>query len=171
MTALTYTAVAGRPHRAYLKYLEIWLPKAIAMIAKPPAEVSVVLLGDMKMAALHEQFMAVPGTTDVLTFEIDHDARGRCTSGEVVICVSYAKREANRRGLAVENELLLYALHGVLHLSGFDDLDPKAHRRMHDTEDRILRAIGVGAVFARAGLQRSLRSRLNKHLRVEPRTK
>ena len=147
MTALSYTAVAGCPHRPYLAYLRRWLPKALAEIKRPPAVVAISLIGDTKMAALHEQFLKIAGPTDVMTFELDHDARGRCTEGEVVICASYAKREAKRQGHDVRRELLLYALHGVLHLSGFDDLNERDHRRMHKEEDRILVAIGIGAVF------------------------
>ena len=147
MTALSYTAVAGRPHRPYLAYLRRWLPKAVAEIKRPPAVVAVSLVGDTKMAALHRQFLNIAGPTDVMTFELDHDARGRCTEGEVVISASYAKREALKRGHDVRREMLLYALHGVLHLSGFDDLSEREHRRMHREEDRILTEIGVGTVF------------------------
>lgn len=150
MTSLHFTAAAGKVHQPYLPYLKRWLPKAVALIKRPPSEVSVVLVGDTKMAELHEQFMNIPGTTDVLTFELDHSSRGQCTAGEIVICVPYARREATRRKIAPRTELLLYALHGVLHLSGFDDLATADHRRMHREEDRILTAIGVGAVFAKA---------------------
>lgn len=147
MTALSYTAVAGCPHRPYVVYLRRWLPKAVAEIKRPPAVVAVSLVGDTKMAALHRQFLNIDGPTDVMTFELDHDARGRCTEGEVVICPSYAKRESKTRGHDVRRELLLYALHGVLHLSGFDDRTDRDHHRMHREEDRILTAIGIGPTF------------------------
>ncbi|MGC4031507.1 MAG: rRNA maturation RNase YbeY [Tepidisphaeraceae bacterium] len=149
MTSLHFTAAAGKVHRPYLPYLKRWLPKSVALIKRPPVEVSIVLVGDKKMAELHQQFMNIPGTTDVLTFELDHDTRGRCTAGEVVVCVPYARREAALRKIAPRTELLLYALHGILHLSGFDDLTPAEHRRMHREEDRILTAVGIGAVFAK----------------------
>lgn len=148
MAVLTFTAVAGCPHLPHLAYLERWLPKAVKHVPKAPAEISIALLGDSKMAALHKQFMNIPGPTDVLTFEIDHDARGRIIAGEVVVCVPYARREAARRKSDVNHELLLYALHGVLHLSGYDDLTPKDHARMHAEEDRILEKIGIGRIFS-----------------------
>ena len=47
--------------------------------------------------------------------------------------------------------LLLYALHGMLHLCGFDDRTAAGFKRMHGTEDRILTRLGVGPVFAPAG--------------------
>jgi rRNA maturation RNase YbeY len=100
---------------------------------------------------LHEQFLGIGGPTDVLTFELDHDARGRVVAGEVVVCVPYAKLEARRRGVAVEKELLLYALHGMLHLCGFDDRTGRDFAIMHRREDEILKKLGVGTVFAREG--------------------
>ena len=150
MSVISYTADAGRPHLPFIPYLEQWLPKAVELIDLTPSEISIALVGDTKMAALHEQFMQVPGSTDVLTFELDHNAQGPVTSGEIVVCVPYARREAKRRKIRAEQEVLLYALHGVLHLSGFDDLTPVDHQRMHDEEDRILEQIGIGAVFRSA---------------------
>ena len=148
-TEIAYTSIASCPHKAYVKFLKRWLPKAIAQVRKPPKEISIVLIGDTKMAALHESFLNVPGTTDVLTFETDHTPKGRITAGEIVICPSYAKREARRRKLDVNHEILLYAVHGVLHLSGYDDRTEAEHKRMHKEEDRILTAIGIGEVFAK----------------------
>jgi probable rRNA maturation factor len=149
MTELSYTAVAGPVHLRFVTYLKRWLPKAIGMVRKAPAEISIALVGDTKMAALHKTFMNVGGSTDVLTFEIEHDSRGRVTMGEVVICVSHAQRAAKLRGIDIRHELLLYALHGVLHLSGYDDRTQTEHERMHKEEDRILRRIGIGPVFNR----------------------
>lgn len=149
-TAYTFTAVAGCPHLKYLPYLKAHLPKAGRLLKRPLAEVSIALVGDSKMAALHEQFMNIPGPTDVLTFELDHDRRGRCVGGEVVICVSYAQRQAKKRKIDIKKELLLYSLHGLLHLAGYDDLTPADYAKMHREEDRILSAIGVGPVFGPA---------------------
>ena len=94
------------------------------------------------MADLHQRFMGIPGPTDVLTFELDHDARGRTVAGEVVVCVPYALRQARRRRIAPRDELLLYALHGMLHLGGYDDRTPADFARMHRREDQILGADG-----------------------------
>jgi len=82
---------------------------------------------------------------------LEHDARGRVVAGEVVVCVPYAVREAARRGVEARKEVLLYALHGMLHLCGFDDRTQRDFVRMHQREDDILKRLGVGAVFAREG--------------------
>jgi probable rRNA maturation factor len=100
------------------------------------------------MADLHEQFLGLPGPTDVLTFPLETNLRGQVVSGEVVVCVPEARRQAKSRKLPVERELLLYALHGMLHLAGFDDRTDADYRRMHRTEDMVLSKLGVGKVFA-----------------------
>ncbi len=60
-------------------------------------------------------------------------------------------RQARQRGHSVERELLLYAVHGLLHCAGFDDHGTAAFDRMHAEEDRILRAIGIGPIFIAGG--------------------
>ena len=91
--------------------------------------------------------MGIEGTTDVLTFPLDLDARGRPLSGEVYVNVNHARRESKTRGIPLQNELLLYALHGMLHLSGYDDRTNRDFAKMHEKEDDILRQLGLGPVF------------------------
>ncbi len=102
------------------------------------------------MADLHVRFMGVAGPTDVLTFPLDEDGDGRVTAGEVVVCVPEARRRARDEGHPAAAEVLLYAVHGLLHLCGYDDRTAADFRRMHRTEDDILGRLGVGPVFDRA---------------------
>ena len=99
------------------------------------------------MSRLHERHLGIGGPTDVLSFELEHDGRGRVIGGEVIVCVTEARRQARRRGTNVESEMLLYALHGILHLAGFDDTTASGYRAMHQMEDDILTRLGVGPVF------------------------
>jgi len=123
------------------------LRKAHAELRPPLQELSVALVGDNEMSKLHEQFLGVSGPTDVLTFPLEQDDRGRDIAGEVVVCVSEARRQATINGNSARKEVLLYALHGMLHLSGFDDRTPVGFRKMHRTEDEILKQLGIGPVF------------------------
>jgi probable rRNA maturation factor len=137
---------AGR-FAANAQSLHRLLLSARGLVNAPLRQLSIVLIGDRMMAELHDRFMGLPDPTDVLTFPIDLDARGRPLSGEVFICVPHARRTAKSRGIDVQNEVLLYALHGMLHLCGFDDRTERGFARMHRKEDRILQQLGVGAVF------------------------
>jgi probable rRNA maturation factor len=123
------------------------LHAARALVKARLREMSVALVDEKAMARLHEEFMEIKGPTDVLTFEMEHDRKGRVTAGEVVICVPYAARAAKSRGIELKHELLLYAIHGMLHLCGYDDRTPAGYEIMHRREDEILSALGIGAVF------------------------
>lgn len=111
------------------------------------------------MSKLHQQFLNVPGPTDVLTFELDHDTKGRVISGEVIVCLPEAARQAKKNNSTVQKELLLYALHGMLHLSGFDDRTARGYRAMHRKEDQILTRLGVGPVFSAGVSRRDLKAK------------
>jgi len=143
--SLTIAPAAGKAH---VPYLRRHLRAAHRLLKPPLAELSVALVGDRKMSDLHQQFMNIAGPTDVLTFPLDVDARGRPISGEVVVCVPEARRQGKERNVPLERELLLYALHGLLHLCGYDDRTDRSFRAMHRTEDEILTRLGVGPVFA-----------------------
>lgn len=141
---LEFHAKAGKVHLPFLRRM---MRKVLNRQNPDLRVLSLVLVGDATMSRLHERFLNIAGPTDVLTFELDYDTRGRVTNGEVIICVPEARRQARKHGTKVEHELLLYCVHGLLHLTGHDDLDDASHRKMHRAEDRILTAIGVGPVF------------------------
>ncbi len=135
------------PHRQFSSFLRKHIVAAHGIVRPPLSELSLALVGDQKMADLHLQFMNIPGPTDVLTFPLESDKRGRPVSGEVIICVPEARRRCRETGGKLREELLLYALHGLLHLCGYDDRTDRAFQAMHRKEDQILRKIGVGPVF------------------------
>ena len=133
------------------------LREACRLIRPPMRELSIALVDDGQMAKLHAQFLGIAGPTDVLTFELEHDDRNRVIAGEIVVCIPEARRQAAARGVKIADEVLLYALHGMLHLSGFDDRTERGFRAMHRREDQILTALGVGPVFNRPPPSRTRR--------------
>jgi len=141
---LTLSATCGRQ---YLTYLRQHLPRAAALLKHRPARFGVLLTGASRMRLLHRRHCNLDSPTDVLTFPIEFDRLGRCTHAEAVVCVPVARQRASEHKTSVEKELLLYALHALLHASGFDDTTDRGFRRMHLMEDRLLIQIGVGAVF------------------------
>lgn len=111
-------------------------------------EVRLRIVADPEMDALHRRTTGIAGTTDVLTFDLRDLGLGPLDV-DIVACLDEAARQAAARGHAPERELLLYALHGILHCLGHDDHDEAAFARMHAAEDAVLTAIGVGPVYAR----------------------
>jgi rRNA maturation RNase YbeY len=148
---LSVTAATGA---ALVTYLRRHIVAAHAILKPPLAELSIALVGDRRMAELHEQFLGIAGPTDVLTFPLEVDRRGRPLAGEVVVCVPEARRRSAVEGTGLKQEVLLYALHGLLHLCGFDDRTRSAFAAMHRTEDAILTSLGIGPVFSARGASR-----------------
>lgn len=91
-------------------------------------EVSVVLVSDRRMAELHRRFLHEAGPTDVITFQ----------HGEIFVSPETARRQARRFGTSLEDELRLYIGHGLLHLHGFDDKDPRSSADMKLTQEKLV---------------------------------
>jgi len=112
------------------------------------------IVNDDAMAALHEQTMGLPDTTDVLTFDMRDEQRaaeeGEAVELETVICADEAERRAQELGHPVRHELLLYCVHSLLHVQGHDDVTAAKSRRMHAREDELLVTLGVGTVYGSA---------------------
>lgn len=111
----------------------------------PLAELTITLVDEDAMAALHEQWMDLPGPTDVMSFPMDELRPGRDDEepaegvlGDVVLCPSVARRQAVTAGHAVGDELLLLTTHGILHLLGFDHAEPEDEREMFDLQRTLL---------------------------------
>ncbi|MFH1109938.1 MAG: rRNA maturation RNase YbeY [Planctomycetota bacterium] len=113
------------------------------------AHISVALVDDTAMARLNRDHLGHDGPTDVLSFDLRDAINGNSAiDGEIVLSLDTAARQARQRGHTVEAELALYAVHGTLHLLGYDDRRKADAARMHDMEDEILSSVGFGVVYA-----------------------
>jgi len=114
--------------------------RVLAAEGRGGAALSVTVVDDARMAALHERYLGVAGPTDVLSFPLEDglDAGGAPLVGEVVVSADTAAREAEARGLPFERELLLYVVHGALHLLGYDDQGETDRRRMQARQEELL---------------------------------
>lgn len=95
------------------------------------AEVEVSLIDDETIARVHADFLDDATPTDVITFH----------HGEILISLDTARREAPLHGNTIEEETLLYLIHGLLHLNGHTDLREPDRERMHRRQEQILRSV------------------------------
>lgn len=105
----------------------------------PPGELSIALLTEAELAAVHAAFLNDSSPTDVITFPGDP---AEDFAGEICVSVERAQYEAAERGLSFSEELTLYLVHGWLHLAGYDDCDDCSRAQMRDGEARILHWLG-----------------------------
>lgn len=101
-------------------------------------EVSVWLCTDDEIADLHQRFMNIPGPTDVITFPGDLDGPEGPYLGDIAVSFDTAAEQGREAGHSVQRELAYLALHGLLHLAGYDDLDPESREEMIARQDALL---------------------------------
>lgn len=104
----------------------------------PEGELSVAFVGDAEIARVHGEFLDDPTVTDVITFPGAAPRGAPPFAGEIVINVSQARRAGPAHGQAAGAELLLYLVHGWLHLAGFRDGRSAEAAAMRAAEARAL---------------------------------
>lgn len=104
-------------------------------------DVSLAVVDDDEIHELNKQYLDHDYPTDVLSFVLERD--GDHLEGEIIVSVDTASRMAEQVGWSPGNELLLYVIHGALHLVGFDDQDPQSLAAMRAAERKHLAAFGL----------------------------
>jgi probable rRNA maturation factor len=101
-------------------------------------DLAISIVDEARMSELHEEWMDLPGPTDVLSFPMDemkpHDIDPGIV-GDIVLCPQFAAAQA-KNGL--ESELALLTIHGVLHCLGYDHTEPVEEKVMFELQESIL---------------------------------
>jgi probable rRNA maturation factor len=97
------------------------------------------VVDDPKIHELNREFLEHDWPTDVLSFALDD--RDDHLDGEIVLSADTAAVAAQEHGTTAADEQLLYVIHGMLHLIGYDDLSPADAERMRSAEQHYLLAI------------------------------
>jgi len=142
-----------RSRRLSLPRLQSLAENILRAAGAARAELSLLLVGDRSMRSLNHRYRHKDRTTDVLAFPMRHVRprftlhASRFTSsmlGDVVISVPQAERQAARAGHALEHELTVLVIHGLLHLLGYDhERSAREARRMQQRESLVLRRVGA----------------------------
>ncbi|MEA3440331.1 MAG: rRNA maturation RNase YbeY [Chloroflexota bacterium] len=109
------------------------------------ADLSVIISDDAYIHELNLKFRKIDSPTDVLAFpseETDIDT-GRTYLGDVILSRTRAQAQAQAAGHALESELQLLVVHGVLHLLGYDHTDEESKGRMWTAQGEILESLGL----------------------------
>lgn len=99
-------------------------------------EISLNLVGEAKIKGLNKKYRGKNQITDVLSFPLDEaglQKYGILPLGDIFICLSFAVKEAERRGISLKQELAWLTTHGFLHLLGYD------HERSKREVDKMFR--------------------------------
>jgi probable rRNA maturation factor len=115
------------------------------MRVHPLSELSVILVDVDAMEQLHLQWMEEAGPTDVMSFPMDELRPGKEGEelpqgllGDIVLCPEVALKQGKTAGHAMDDELQLLTVHGVLHVLGYDHEESEEEREMFALQKRIL---------------------------------
>jgi probable rRNA maturation factor len=128
------------------------LRKAVRLVLREEgvaaATVSVAIVDDECIRGLHRDYLSIDSATDVLSFVLEESKSE--LEGEVIASAETAAAAAARFGWPADDELLLYVIHGTLHLVGYDDCDSKSRLKMRARERRYLASFGLAPRYGEA---------------------
>ena len=96
--------------------------------------VTLILVDDDELLELNRAYLGHDYYTDVITFSLER----KPLEGEIYISVDRAREQAADVGVRLGDEILRLAIHGTLHLAGYDDITDAQRRHMTTLEDRYL---------------------------------
>jgi len=106
-------------------------------------KMNVVLVNSDTIQQFNRDFLQHDYPTDTISFPIEDRRDEGHLEGEVLVCTEIAKERAKEFGWSAEEELLLYIIHGMLHLTGFDDGLPEQQAMMQEKEREYLAMLGI----------------------------
>ena len=98
------------------------------------AVISCAVVTDEEIHAINRQYLGHDYPTDIITFPLEV----KPLEAELVISAETARRQARDYGVRLREECVRLAVHGILHLTGYDDGDEQARRRMKRKEDALV---------------------------------
>ena len=124
------------------------IAQVLENLEETECELSLLLTDDAEIRRLNKTYRSLDQATDVLSFPQDEEAvneSGETLLGDVVISVETAARQAEEHHLSFNEELILLAIHGILHLLGYDhERSPQDARVMKDKTQMIFESLFPG---------------------------
>jgi probable rRNA maturation factor len=121
-----------------IKRIRQYVRKIFSFLNTPYKRISLVFCDNSLIESLNKRFFKKVYPTDVLSFPLKDDF-DKDYLGEIVVSVEEAVGNANRYRKSWENELILYVIHGILHLLGDDDKNVKKRKVMRQREKKIMK--------------------------------
>lgn len=108
----------------------------------PDCELTLAFIKDDEMAELHQKWMDLPGTTDVMSFPMDelrpNDPEPGIL-GDIVISPVVARAQAEKAGHTFDHEVKILAAHGLLHLIGYDHQELEEEKIMFALQEDLVK--------------------------------
>jgi probable rRNA maturation factor len=120
------------------KTLDALVRFVLAAEGMKPGRIDLAIVGEREIAASNRQYLNHAGSTDVISFDLS-DCLTPGLTAQIIVCAPMATRQAKYHGLTARQELMLYIIHGLLHVTGYDDLSVRQHAKMAARQDELLK--------------------------------
>lgn len=118
--------------------LKLILERALAAEAADEYAITVVLTDRETIHRMNRDYLGHDYPTDVLSFDLTDADSEAALEGEVYVDMDMARERYAEFGSSFQEEVFRYAVHGLLHVLGYDDATDEQRKRMHDLETRYL---------------------------------
>lgn len=108
------------------------------------SDMTIMFVDPDPIAVLHERWMGLEGPTDVMSFPMDElrpgdsNAQPEGILGDIIICPWVAQQQAVAAGHSTMEEMMLLAIHGTLHLLGYDHSTSQQEKQMFGLQRQLL---------------------------------
>lgn len=116
-----------RIDRGFLEKVGKRVFKCLSLDKLGITDVSLVIVGEVKIRELNKKYRKKNKVTDVLSFDY----------GEIFICLPQAKKQAKKFGHSLKKELAILLIHGLLHLAGYDDETKRGYNKIVKAQENI----------------------------------
>ena len=117
--------------------------RTLSHLEKPEMDITLRLTGDAEMRQLNQTFRGIGSSTDVLAFNQDtiDPETDRLYLGDIIISIDRVIQQAQDHAHTADNEAAFLAIHGTLHLLGYDHAESEEKRKMWKLQEEIFRQV------------------------------
>ena len=118
--------------------------KALKHFAREKAEANIIFVSEKEILRVNKTYLNHHYVTDVISFNHERppfDLGEPWAFGDVYVCYSVARKNAPKFKHTILQEMMMYAVHGCLHLSGMDDHAPADRAEMDRQAEKIIKAV------------------------------
>jgi probable rRNA maturation factor len=128
------------------------LQKAAEMEDTGPSEVSVTIVSKERIQEINKEYRQKDSVTDVISFAMEEMGKDETEIiggdetrflGDIIICLDIAKEQAGDYGHSMDREMGFLAVHGFLHLLGYDHMNEEDEKKMFGRQEEILEQYGL----------------------------
>lgn len=141
-----YTIVDNDLYKDYA-YLDKVINKTLEEEHVTGAVFSIIFVTLDEIHRLNKEYRGIDRPTDVISFALedsaDFEVSGLRVLGDIYICIEKMKEQAQEYGHSKMRELSFLTCHGLLHLLGYDHMEPVAEKIMFGKQDKILEELEI----------------------------